>query len=215
MYHLVMNEIIKLMRKKRLMVVFLILLVLVPIFTYAQLRVTLQTQKQLGTTDWKVALRQQINDTTNRLSSSRIPDEWKQWMKVRVQQQQYYLDHNINPTAPNAVTFTREFMSNSVNLFIPLLIVIIASDLVSGEVTSGTIKLLLTRPIKRWKILTSKLIALLLFVSIVVVLTGGMAYGISGMVFGYGGWTYPVLTGFQLQGETVGTATVHALPQWQ
>jgi ABC-2 type transport system permease protein len=215
MYHLVMNEIIKLMRKKRLLVVFLILLVLIPIFTYAQLRVTAQTQKQLGTTDWKVALRQQINDTTNRLSSSRVPDEWKQWMKVRVQQQQYYLEHNINPTAPNAVTFTREFMSNSVNLFIPLLIVIIASDLVSGEVTSGTIKLLLTRPIKRWKILTSKLITLFLFVSIVVFLTGSMAYGISGIVFGYGGWAYPVLTGFQITGETVDTSTVHSLPQWQ
>jgi len=215
MYYLVMNEIIKIMRKKRLLVIFLILLVLVPIFTYAQFRVTMQTQKQLGTTDWKVALRQQINDTTNRLSSSRIPEEWKQWMKIRVQQQQYYLDHNINPTAPNAVTFTREFMNNAVNLFIPLLIVIVASDLVSGEMTGGTIKLLLTRPVQRWKILTSKLIALMLFVSIIVVLTGLMAYGISGIVFGYGGWTYPVLTGFQISGETVSTATVHALPQWQ
>ena len=214
LYYLVMNECIKILRKKRLMVVVLILAVLVPIFTYAQLRVTLQSQKQLGTTDWKVALRQQINDTTNRLSSSRVPDEWKQWMKVRVQQQQYYLDHNINPTAPNAVTFARDFMSNSVSLFIPLLIVIIASDLVSGEHTSGTIKLLLTRPVKRWKILTSKLLALGLFVSVIVLLTGIMAYGISGVVFGYGGWNVPVLTGFQVKGSDVGTATVHGLPQW-
>lgn len=214
LYHLVMNECIKILRKKRLMVVFLILLVLVPIFTYAQLRVTEQTQKQLGTTDWKVALRQQINDTTNRLSSSRVPEEWKQWMKVRVQQQQYYLDHNINPTAPNGVTFARDFMNNAVNLFIPLLVVIIASDLVSGEHTSGTIKLLLTRPVKRWRILTGKLLALLLFVSAIVFLTGIMAYGISGLFFGYEGWNYPVLTGFQTKGADVGTATVHALPQW-
>jgi ABC-2 type transport system permease protein len=214
MYGLVMNETIKLLQKKRLWVVVLILLVLVPIFTYAQLRATLNNQKQLGTTDWRVAVRQNINDTTNRLSSTRIPEEWKKWMRIRVQQQQYYLDHDIDPTSPNGVTFTRDFMSNAVSLFIPLLIVVVASDLVSGEHTSGTIKLLLTRPIRRWKVLTSKLIALILFVSAIVVLTGVIAYVISGVVFGYKGWTYPVLTGFQIQGEEINTASVHVLPQW-
>ncbi|WP_027415903.1 ABC transporter permease [Aneurinibacillus terranovensis] len=214
LYLLVMNECIKILRKKRLLVVFMILIVLVPIFTYAQYRVTVTNQKHLGTTDWKVALRQQINDTTNRLSSSRVPEEWKQWMRVRVQQQQYYLDHNINPTSPNGVTFTRDFMSNAVTLFIPLLIVIIASDLVSGEHTSGTIKVLLTRPVKRWKILTSKCIALALFVSVIVIMTGTVAYLISGMVFGYGGWSYPVLTGFQITGSEILTQNIHVLPQW-
>ena len=214
MYMLVMNEGIKMLRKKRLWVVVLILLVLVPIFTYAQLRVAVNNQKQLGTSDWKVALRQQINDTTNRLSSTRIPEEWKQWMRIRVQQQQYYLDHNIDPTSPNAVTFTRDFMGNAVSLFIPLLIVMVASDIVSGEHTSGTIKVLLTRPVRRWKILTSKLITLVLFVSAIVVLTAVIAYVVSGLVFGYRGWTYPVLTGFQIRGAEVDTSHVHVLPQW-
>ncbi|WP_286885142.1 ABC transporter permease [Aneurinibacillus sp. UBA3580] len=214
MYGLVMNESIKILRKKRLWVVVLILLVLVPIFTYAQLRATISNQKQLGTTDWKVAVRQSINDTTNRLSSTRIPEEWKKWMRIRIQQQQYYLDHDINPTSPNGVTFTRDFMNNAVSLFIPLLIVIIASDIVSGEHTGGTIKLLLTRPVKRWKVLTSKLIALILFVSTIVTLTGIIAYLISGLVFGYRGWNYPVLTGFQISGEEINTESVHVLPQW-
>ncbi|GEN35389.1 ABC transporter permease [Aneurinibacillus danicus] len=214
MYGLVMNESIKILRKKRLWVVVLILLVLVPIFTYAQLRATISNQKQLGTTDWKVAVRQSINDTTNRLSSTRIPEEWKKWMRIRIQQQQYYLDHDINPTSPNGVTFTRDFMNNAVSLFIPLLIVIIASDIVSGEHTGGTIKLLLTRPVKRWKVLTSKLIALILFVSTIVTLTGIIAYLISGLVFGYRGWNYPVLTGFQISGEEINTEGVHVLPQW-
>ncbi|MED0756393.1 ABC transporter permease [Aneurinibacillus thermoaerophilus] len=214
MYSLVMNESIKMLRRKRLWVVVLILLVLVPIFTYAQLRATLNNQKQLGTTDWKVQVRQSINDTTNRLNSTRIPEEWKKWMRIRVQQLQYYLDHDINPTSPNGVTFTRDFMSNAVALFIPLLIVIVSSDIVSGEYTGGTIKVLLTRPVKRWKILTSKLITIVLFVSVIVVLTGIVAYAISGWVFGYKGWTYPVLTGFQTKGEEIETSGVHVLPQW-
>jgi ABC-2 type transport system permease protein len=214
MYGLVMNEAIKILRKKRLLVVFLILLVLVPIFTYAQLRATLDNQKQLGTTDWKVSVRQSINDMTNRLSSTRIPEEWKKWIRIRIQQQQYYLDHDINPTSPNGVTFTRDFMGNAVSLFIPLLIAIVSSDIVSGEHTGGTIKLILTRPVKRWKVLTSKLITVLLFVSLIVVLTGVIAYVISGAVFGYKGWNYPVLTGFQIKGEDVDTSNVHVLPQW-
>jgi ABC-2 type transport system permease protein len=214
MYGLVMNEAIKILRKKRLLVVFLILLVLVPIFTYAQLRATLDNQKQLGTTDWKVSVRQSINDMTNRLSSTRIPEEWKKWMRIRIQQQQYYLDHDIDPTSPNGVTFTRDFMGNAVSLFIPLLIAIVSSDIVSGEHTGGTIKLILTRPVKRWKVLTSKLITVLLFVSLIVVLTGVIAYVISGAVFGYKGWNYPVLTGFQIKGEDVDTSNVHVLPQW-
>lgn len=41
--------------------------------------------------------------------------------------------------------------------------VVIASDSVSSEFTWGTIKLLLTRPTKRWKILLSKYITSLLF----------------------------------------------------
>lgn len=214
MYGLVMNEALKILQRKRLWVVVLILLVLVPIFTYAQFQATLDNQKQLGTTDWKVSVRQSINDTTNRLSSTRIPEDWKKLMRIRIQQQQYYLDHDINPTSPNGVTFTRDFMSNAGSLFIPLLIVIISSDIVSGEHTGGTIKLLLTRPVKRWRILTSKLIALFLFVSAIVVLTGIIAYAISGVVFGYTGWAYPVLTGFQIQGEEVNTEGVHVLPQW-
>jgi ABC-2 type transport system permease protein len=161
-----------------------------------------------------VSVRQSINDMTNRLSSTRIPEEWKKWMRIRIQQQQYYLDHDIDPTSPNGVTFTRDFMGNAVSLFIPLLIAIVSSDIVSGEHTGGTIKLILTRPVKRWKVLTSKLITVLLFVSLIVVLTGVIAYVISGAVFGYKGWNYPVLTGFQIKGEDVDTSNVHVLPQW-
>lgn len=47
----------------------------------------------------------------------------------------------------------------------------VASDIVSGERTTGTIKMLLTRPVRRWKVLMSKLIALLMFVSLIILST--------------------------------------------
>lgn len=214
LYPLVMNETLKILKKKRFLVIILILLILTPIFTYAQLKMSQEAAKQFGTQDWKLAVQQQIYDYTNRLSSARVPQEWKQWMSVEIQRLQYYLDRNVDPRSPNAVTFVIGFIDNAISLFIPLLVMAIASDLVSGERSTGTIKMLLTRPVRRWKILTSKLLALILFVSLIVLSTVAIAYAVSGLVFGYGGWTMPIFVGFQVEGSAVNEANVHMIGQW-
>ncbi|MEI7024465.1 ABC transporter permease [Paenibacillus sp. y28] len=211
---LVQNETIKILKKRRFLVVLLILLVLIPIFTYAQMKVSQNNRKQFGTDDWHKIIQQQITDSQNRLGSARVPEEWKRMIKVQVLQLQYYLDRDVDPSSPNAVTFTREFMENAVTLFIPLMVMIIGSDLVSSEHSNGTIKLLLSRPVQRWKVLLSKLLALTLFVSLIVVCTAAMSYLISGLVFGYGGWTMPVFTGFQINGSDVDFKYVKAIDQW-
>ncbi|HEY0826470.1 MAG TPA: ABC transporter permease [Bacilli bacterium] len=214
LYPLVKNETLKILKKKRFLVVILVLAVLIPIFTYAQMRQAQNTAKQLGTRDWQVAIQGQITDYTNRLSSARVPEEWKRYMRVSIQQLQYYLDHDVDPNSPNGVTFAIGFMGNAVSLFIPLLVMAIASDLVSSERSTGTIKMLLTRPVRRWKILMSKLITLTLFVSLIVLSTAVLSYLISGSVFGYGGWTMPVFTGFQINGSEVDTSYVNVVDQW-
>ncbi len=214
MIPLIKNECIKIIKKKRFYVILLILCVLVPIFTYAQMRSSeLSRDKFNG--DWKLELQQQITDNQNSLGSDRVPEEWKKYRLIFVQQLQYYLDHDVNPKEPNGVTFTREFMDNSISLFIPLLIMAIASDIVSGERTSGTIKMLLTRPVKRWKVLLSKMITMVMFVSLIVLSTFVISYLISGAFFGYKGFNIPVFTGFQISGSDVDMSTVHAIPQWE
>ncbi|OAB44364.1 ABC transporter permease [Paenibacillus glacialis] len=211
---LIKNECIKIIKKKRFYVVLLILLILVPIFTYAQMKSSeLSRDKFNG--DWRLELQQQITDNQNSLGSNRIPEEWKKYRLIFVQQLQYYLDHNVNPKEPNGVTFTREFMDNSISLFIPLLIMAIASDIVSGERTTGTIKMLLTRPVKRWKVLLSKMITMIMFVSLIILSTFAISYLISGAFFGYVGFNMPVFTGFQISGSNVDMSAVHAVPQWE
>ena len=212
---LVYNELLKVVRKRRMLVIFLILLVLIPVFTYAQYRTLKTTAEQMGTSDWRTLLQQQIVDTQNRLASNRVPEEWKEFMRLRIQVQQYYLDHDINPSAPGAPTFVRKFVEESISLFLPLLVVVVSSDIVSSEYSQGTIKLLLARPVRRWKILLSKYVALLLTVSLILLLTGIMAHFMSGVVFGYGGWDMPVLTGFQIKNEQLITDYVHLVPQWK
>lgn len=215
MINLIQNEMLKLVRKRKLVVIAIILGVLVSTFTYAQYKQAERTLERLGPVDWRTTLQQQIIDTQNRLTSSRISDEWKSQLQLRIQQQQYYLDHNVNPMEPGAPTFMRVFAENSITLLLPLMVMVIAADLVSSERSAGTVKLLLTRPVKRWKILMSKYITLILSVSFIVVLFGGLSYLISGLVFGYKGWTAPVITGFTVEAGELITSGVHLMPQWQ
>ncbi|MNZ71317.1 ABC-2 family transporter protein [compost metagenome] len=121
----------------------------------------------------------------------------------------------MNPSEPGAPTFIRGFVENSAELFLPLLTMIIAVDLVSSERSMGTIKLLLTRPVSRFRILLSKYIALVLSVSLILFIFGMLSYLISAMMFGNQGWSAPVLTGFSVQGGELNIANVRLVTQWQ
>lgn len=215
MNKLIQNEMLKLLARKRLLIITAIVAILVAMFTYAQYKETQSQRERMGTIEWQSLLQQQIIDSQNRLGSSRISDEWRQQLQVSIKQSQYYLDNNINPSEPGAPTFVRMFIENSSDLFIPLLIMIIASDLVSSEHSLGSIKLLLTRPVQRWKILLSKYVVLLLSTSLIVLVTAALAYVISGVVFGYHGWTAPVITGFTVEGSNLNTSGVKLMNQWE
>ncbi|MEI5907888.1 ABC transporter permease [Bacillus spongiae] len=215
MINLLHNELIKLVRKKRLYVVMGIITVIVAMFTYAQMKEAKTFQERFGSMDWQSQLQQEIIDTQNRLNSNGISDEWRQYLQIQVSQQEYYLENNINPAAPGAPTFMRMFIENSIDLFLPLLIVMVVADLVSSEASGGTIKLLLTRPVKRWRILFSKFLTMVLSVSFIVLLLGTISYGVSGLAFGYSGWTMPILTGFSVEGEELVTENVHLIAQWE
>jgi ABC-2 type transport system permease protein len=206
---------IKIIVKRKLLVVTLIMAALISIFTYAQMKEAERIKERLGDMDWRTTLQQQIVETQNRLNSSRISDEWREKLQNRVTQQQYYLDQNINPVEPGAPTFMREFVENSIQLLLPLMIMVIAADLVSSEYSMGTVKLLLTRPVKRWKILLSKYLALILSVSFIIFVYGLISYLISGLVFGYGGWGAPVFTGFSYEAGELNTSGAQLIPQWK
>ena len=211
---LVHNEMMKIMARKRLIVIALITAVLVGLFTYAQYKETMERQEKLGT-DWRAQVQAQIVDISNRLSSSRMSEDLRERLQITLKQSQYYLDHDINPTEPGAPSFVRMFIENSGPMFIPLLVMVIASDLVSSEHTLGSIKLLLTRPVKRWKILFSKYIALILSISLIIAIVGLLAYLLSGIIFGYQGLNAPIITGFTAQGGNLDTSEVRLVSQWR
>ena len=83
-------------------------------------------------------------------------------------------------------------------LLLPLLIAILGSDIVSAESAEGTDKLLLTRPVRRWKVLASKLVTLWIFATLTLLCGALLAYAISAPVLPRGGWGAPTFTGFQI-----------------
>ncbi|PWK08455.1 ABC-2 type transport system permease protein [Tumebacillus permanentifrigoris] len=209
------NETLKVLRKRRFFVVVLILLCLIPLFTYGQYTSEQRLLAKVGTTDWKAQLQTQITETEHRMQSSYLPDEQKKILALQVEQNKYYLDRGINPKSTGATTFTRFFMQYGVSLFLPLLVIVVATDIVSSEHSEGTIKLLLTRPVKRWKILLSKYLTLLIYTTLTVVITGVACYLISGLFFGYQGWDAPMFTGFQIANGTFDASHVQVIPHWR
>jgi ABC-2 type transport system permease protein len=212
---LVYNELLKLSGRKRLLVIALIVSALVSIFTYAQYETAKEFQKRFGNVDWRKALELRIQGWENRIDSPRTSIEQQNELRIRIAQNQYYLDKDINPSTVGAPTFVRELIENATTLLIPLLVMIIAADIVSSEFSGGTIKVLLTRPVRRWRILMSKFITLMLTVSLVLLMFTCIALLISGAIFGFAGWDAPILTGFTLDGNQLDTTAVKMLPNWQ
>ncbi|WP_434510321.1 ABC transporter permease subunit [Desulfitobacterium sp. AusDCA] len=222
MFNLIENEIIKMISKKRLLFVFAILVILISVFAYGQNKTMERTKAQLSqrmgitaTDDWRKLADQQLIDMKNRLDSPSADDKGKASLRVRMEQLQYNLDHNINPLEQSSAKFTTKFMEQAIFLFLPLLIIMLAADMVSGESSSGTIKLLLVRNVPRWKILLSKYLTLVILEVVVVLLAFVLSALISGFFFGFGGWQVPVATGFQVVAGKLDSSGVFNVPQWQ
>jgi ABC-2 type transport system permease protein len=75
---------------------------------------------------------------------------------------------------------------NSLFIHIPFLIVLVGGDLLAGEATAGTYRLLISRPISRFKIITSKFFAGMIYTFSLMLFLGLMSVGLSLLIFGSG-----------------------------
>lgn len=75
---------------------------------------------------------------------------------------------------------------NSLWIHIPILVAIVAGDMVSGEAGRGTFRLLLTRPVSRTRLLTAKYIAAQTYAAMLVVFLAVMSLGVGHLFFGKG-----------------------------
>ena len=120
--------------------------------------------------------------------------------KNRNQENWYYLENDIKPlTITNSqivMPYTTRLSMNNVYFMgvIALIItVIMCGGIVASEHRTGSIRLLLTKPFKRWKILLSKLLVML-FIFLSIYLIGiVITYLLSGIIYGFSDFSIPLL----------------------
>ncbi len=82
--------------------------------------------------------------------------------------------------------FLGRLLLNSLFVHIPFLIVLVGGDLLAGEAAAGTSRILLTRPISRFQIITSKFIAGLIYTFLLLLWLALLSLGGSILIFGRG-----------------------------
>jgi len=87
--------------------------------------------------------------------------------------------------------FVTYFLMNSMWIHIPFLITLVAGDILAGEATAGTFRLLLTRPPSRTRIFLTKYGVTLLYTSILVIFLAVLSLGLGLWLFGAGDLLVP------------------------
>jgi ABC-2 type transport system permease protein len=208
---LVENEILKIARQRRFRVVLLILVVLIGLIVFAQAR----GRERFLRKEWRVETQERMAQMQNMLRDGRMPPTWQRWSRFELGRLQYHLDRGIDPNAISGPLFVRGFANAASYLLLPLLAIVFASDIVSAEFAQGTIKLLLTRPVGRARVLASKLAALMLAITVTTLVGACVAYAFGGVAYGYRGWGAPILAGFRFSGDRFDPAAVRSLALWK
>jgi ABC-2 type transport system permease protein len=211
MLPLIQNETLKILRRRRFVIVIAILAAILSIVSYSQYR----QLRDSANRNWRADLQQRIASYQNTLRRGRIGDSWARSLHAEVTRLQFYLDHDIQPDKPTSPVFVRTFANVAGFLLLPLLVAVLGSDIVSAESAEGTDKLLLTRPVRRWKILASKLITLWIFATLTLLCGALLAYAISAPVLPAAGWDMPMFNGFQFGNGTIKFEGVRQLPLWK
>ncbi len=197
MLNLIQNENMKIFRQLSTYIMLGLLIVIVIASGFLSKN---SAQPASTNTDWKTQLTQQNTDmqkTMTQVQTQGISVEQSSaaFEKI-IKTNNYRIEHNLPPEQGKIVWgFVTDLAAGMISL-VSLFSIIIAAGIVAGEFNSGTIKLLLIRPLKRWKVLLSKYLAVLLFALDALImlfmasfLVGGIFYGFSGVSQPYLGFT--------------------------
>lgn len=199
----------------------ILLLIFVGLLSYGQNysyeRNIEQFEAESGDTafNWQGLTTQRLGELEERSQNEFIPEEVRASIDREIEQLDYFIENDINPITPTAAKFNVSFAEQGITLFIPLLIAILAADLVSNEFSRKTIKILLTRAVPRWKVLLSKYIALLIMTTLLVFIIGITTTLVSYLFFQEWGFSEPVVTGFTLFEGTLNSDSTILIPRYQ
>ena len=77
-------------------------------------------------------------------------------------------------------------LMNTLLIHIPILVCLVTGDLIAGEASKGTLRLIMTRPYSRFKIFFSKYIAGVIYTTLLILFMFLLSFGLGGALFGEG-----------------------------
>ena len=112
--------------------------------------------------NWKQTSMNQVVMLEGQLNNPSLSEDQQEKLQNQLAIEKYRLDQDVAPISPQSVNGFVSSVSDMMSI-ITLFTVVVAAGIVASEFSQGTIKMLLTRPVKRWKILTSKLLTVGIF----------------------------------------------------
>lgn len=82
--------------------------------------------------------------------------------------------------------FVSQIILNAIFLHIPFLVTLVAGDLLAGEAASGTYRMIITRPVSRFDLVTAKFLAGIIYTSLLIIWLAIMSLGLGIILFGTG-----------------------------
>jgi len=114
-------------------------------------------------------------------------------VSMLIQGKQYldFLTRNLQSTFVFVGNFLNGYLISyivltSLTVHIPFLITLVAGDILAGEATAGTYRMLITRPISRVKLLTAKFIAAIIYTNLLILFLAVVSLGLGIILFGTG-----------------------------
>lgn len=160
--------------------------------------VLMQSHQQPVAADWKQSLIAQNQQLTQEMTQGHrhlgIFGHSLASLEVQIKTNAYAIAHNVPPSQYTAWSFANLIEQRAVGVLVTVFVAIIAGDIVAGEFSGGTIKLLLTRPQSRSRILFSKYVSVLLFSLFLTAVTLVVSLVVGGILFGgFSGMTAPYI----------------------
>lgn len=162
------------------MVAMLILVILVPAGITKYYEVKSPTEGS-----WKDIEQEAIQSYKETLAGEDLTEEDKAYFQEQMAISEYRLANDAPSQKDSSLVSFMSFTSGMLTL-VTLFTVITAASIVSSEFSTGTIKMLLTRPMSRAKVLTSKLLTTFLFGLLLYVVNVVVSALIGLVLFGMG-----------------------------
>ena len=177
---LVANESMKIYSRK---LTWVLLLLLVAITIGASIMGKINSTNT-NTEDWRAETTRLVRQYEERLKITELSPVLRADAENKLKIAKYRLDNNI--PAPLSNPWSALLTFSGLVEMVMIFAIVIAADMVAGEYTAGTMKLLLIRPHSRTKILFSKYIAVSLFAFVMLALLVVCGYATNALFYGAG-----------------------------